>query len=69
LLELSLGDWANPDGKKKLQNWLYYSKKKWPLFGRARSKNYNFSVSAHVLRRKPTRKPAQKPAVILYANK
>jgi hypothetical protein len=29
----------------------------------------NFSLSAHVLRRKPTRQPAQKQAVILYANK
>jgi len=29
----------------------------------------NFSLSAHVLRRKPLRKPAQKQAVILYTNK
>jgi hypothetical protein len=33
----SLGDWANPDGKK-LQNWLEHSQKKWPLFGRATKK-------------------------------
>jgi hypothetical protein len=45
-------------------------KKKWPLFGRAKSKlKLNFSLSAHVLQRKPTRQPAQKQAVILYANK
>jgi hypothetical protein len=29
----------------------------------------NFSLSAHVLQRKPTRQPAQKKAVILYATK
>jgi hypothetical protein len=28
LLELSLGDWAHLDGKKKLQNWLKHSQKK-----------------------------------------
>jgi hypothetical protein len=45
-------------------------KKKWPLFGRATQiKKTNFSLSAHVLQRKPIRHPAQKQAVILYANK
>jgi hypothetical protein len=45
-------------------------KKKWPLFGRAtKYKITNFSLSAHVLQRKPIRKPAQNKAVILYANK
>jgi hypothetical protein len=46
-------------------------KKKWPLFGRAtkNSKISNFSLSADVLQRKPIRQPAQKQAVILYANK
>jgi hypothetical protein len=34
-----------------------------------KNKKTNFSLSAHVLRRKPTRQPAQKQAVILYANK
>jgi hypothetical protein len=29
----------------------------------------NFSLSAHVLQRKPIRQPAQNKAVILYANK
>ena len=29
----------------------------------------NFSLSARVLQRKPIQKPAQKQAVILYANK
>jgi hypothetical protein len=29
----------------------------------------NFSLSARVLQRKPTRQPAQKKAVILYADK
>jgi hypothetical protein len=32
-------------------------------------KKLNFSLSAHVLQRKPLRQPAQKQAVILYANK
>jgi hypothetical protein len=45
-------------------------KKKWPLFGRATIKiKSNFSLSARVLQRKPIRQPAQKQAVILYANK
>jgi hypothetical protein len=45
-------------------------KKKWPLFGRAtKYKKDNFSLSARVLQRKPTRQPAQKKAVILYASK
>jgi hypothetical protein len=45
-------------------------KKKWPLFGRATTKlKLNFSLSAHVLQRKPIRQPAQKQAVVLYANK
>jgi hypothetical protein len=45
-------------------------KKKWPLFGRATIQiNSSFSLSAHVLQRKPIRQPAQKQAVILYANK
>jgi hypothetical protein len=45
-------------------------KKKWPLFGRATQiKKLNFSLSAHVLQRKPIRQPAQKQAVILYDNK
>jgi hypothetical protein len=42
-------------------------KKKWPLFGRANNNKSNFSLSARVLQRKPTRQPAQKEAVILYA--
>jgi hypothetical protein len=49
---------------------LAFPKKKWPLFGRATSKKFlNFSLSARVLQRKPIRQPAQKQAVILYANK
>jgi hypothetical protein len=69
LLELSLGDWAHPEGRS-FRIGLSIPKKKWPLFGRAtKTKNINFSLSAHVLRRKPIRKPAQKQAVILYANK
>jgi hypothetical protein len=32
-------------------------------------KKLNFSLSARVLQRKPTRQPAQKKAVILYADK
>jgi len=48
----------------------FNSKKKWPLFGRAtKNKKHNFSLSARVLQRKPTRQPAQKKAVILYATK
>jgi hypothetical protein len=43
--------------------------KKWPLFGRATKIKHNFSLSPHVLRRKPIPQPAQKQAVILYANK
>jgi hypothetical protein len=32
-----------------------------------KQKSINFSLSARVLQRKPTRQPAQKEAVILYA--
>jgi hypothetical protein len=36
-------------------------KKKWPLFGRATKLNLsNFSLSAHVLRRKPIDNPPKK---------
>jgi hypothetical protein len=69
LLEPSLGDWANPDGKK-LYNWLEHSQKKMAAVWAGQQKiKTNFSLSAHVLQRKPIRRPAQKPAVILYANK
>jgi len=69
LLELSLGDWAHPEGRS-FRIGFSLSKKKWPLFGRAnKSKLSNFSLSARVLQRKPTRQPAQKKAVILYATK
>jgi hypothetical protein len=34
-----------------------------------KNKKDNFSLSARVLQRKPTRQPAQKKAVILYATK
>ncbi len=65
----SLGYWANPDGKK-LQNWLEHSQKKMAAVWAGHKKlKLDFSLSAHVLRRKPTRQPAQKQAVILYANK
>src|SRR4028119_2259465 len=37
--------------------------------GHKNNKKCNFSLSAHVLQRKPIRQPAQKSAVILYANK
>jgi len=37
--------------------------------GHKNNKKLNFSLSARVLQRKPTRKPAQKKAVILYATK
>ena len=37
--------------------------------GHKNNKKCNFSLSAHVLQRKPTRQPAQKKAVILYASK
>jgi hypothetical protein len=43
LLELSLGDWAHPDGKK-LYNSVEHSQKKWPLFGRATNKKNVISV-------------------------
>jgi hypothetical protein len=53
-------------GRRSFRIGFSIPKKKWPLFGRAKKlKNYNFSLSAHVLRRKPTRQPAQKKAVIL----
>jgi hypothetical protein len=37
--------------------------------GHKNNKKRNFSLSARVLQRKPIRQPAQKQAVILYANK
>jgi hypothetical protein len=37
--------------------------------GHQSNNKVNFSLSAHVLRRKPIRQPAQKQAVILYPNK
>jgi hypothetical protein len=56
---LSLGDWA-----------LAFQKKNGRCLGGPQFKiKDNFSLSAHVLQRKPLRKPAQKQAVILYANK
>jgi hypothetical protein len=57
-------------GRRNFRIGFSIPKKKWPLFGRATQiKNSNFSLSAHVLQRKPIRQPAQKQAVILYANK
>jgi hypothetical protein len=57
-------------GRKSFKIGFSIPKKKWPLFGRATNeKKLSFSLSAHVLQRKPTRQPAQKKAVILYANK
>jgi hypothetical protein len=70
LLASSLGDWAHPDGKKKLQNWLKHSQKKMAAVWAGHiNLILDFSLSAHVLQRKPLPKPAQKQAVILYANK
>ena len=37
--------------------------------GHKNNKKRSFSLSARVLQRKPIRQPAQKQAVILYANK
>jgi len=57
-------------GRRSFRIGFSIPKKKWPLFGRATiEKKLNFSLSAHVLQRKPIRQPAQKQAVILYANK
>jgi hypothetical protein len=56
-------------GKRSFKIGFIIPKKNGRCLGGPDKKNYNFSLSAHVLRRKPTRKPAQKPAVILYANK
>jgi hypothetical protein len=56
-------------GKRSFKIGFIIPKKNGRCLGGPDQQNYNFSLSAHVLRRKPTRKPAQKPAVILYANK
>jgi hypothetical protein len=55
---LSLGDWASAPKKKMAAVWAGHKKNK-----------TNFSLSARVLQRKPTRQPAQKKAVILHASK
>jgi hypothetical protein len=53
LLEASLDDWADPEGRS-FRTGFSIPKKKWPLFGRAKNKKIlNFSLSAHVLQRKP----------------
>jgi hypothetical protein len=57
-------------GKRSFKIGFIIPKKNGRCLGGPQNKKLrNFSLSAHVLRRKPTRKPAQKPAVILYANK
>ncbi len=58
LLEPNPGDWDLAFQKKMAAVWAGHKK----LI-------LDFSLSAHVLQRKPLRKPAQKQAVILYANK
>ena len=58
LLEPNPGDWDLAFQKKMAAVWAGHILKK-----------LNFSLSAHVLQRKPIRQPAQKQAVILYANK
>jgi hypothetical protein len=56
-------------GRRSFKIGFSIPKKNGRCLGGPENKKLNFSLSAHVLRRKPTRKPAQKQAVILYANK
>jgi hypothetical protein len=56
--------------EKALELALAFPKKNGRCLGGPQNKNkHNFSLSARVLQRKPIRQPAQKQAVILYANK
>jgi len=57
-------------GEEALELPLAFPKKNGRCLGGPQNKKLvNFSLSAHVLPRKPLPKPAQKQAVILYANK